>query len=122
MKKAGSILDKIMQKLGLTKRYNEQKSLLLWKKVVGSRISSKTNPLYAKNGRLVVEVENSAWMNELLFLKPKIIEKLKDGTFMGAFSSKGRLSDIVSNIPVKVILNDKTALLGAVNFALQKIR
>jgi predicted nucleic acid-binding Zn ribbon protein len=76
MKKAGSILDKVMQKLGLTKRYNEQKSLLLWKKVVGSRISSKTNPLYAKNGRLVVEVENSAWMNELLFLKPKIIEKL----------------------------------------------
>lgn len=54
-------------------------------------------------------------------IAPKIIEKLKDGTFMGAFTSKGRLSDIVSNIPVKVILNDKTALLGAANFASQKI-
>ena len=54
-------------------------------------------------------------------IAPKIIEKLKDGTFMGAFTSKGRLSDIVSSIPVKVILNDKTALLGAANFASQKI-
>ena len=55
-------------------------------------------------------------------IAPKIIEKLKGGTFMNTFTSKGRLSNIVSDIPVKVILNDKTALLGAVNFALQKIR
>ncbi len=55
-------------------------------------------------------------------IAPKIIEKLKDGTFMNAFTSKGRLSNIVSDIPVKVILNDKTALLGAVNFAAQKMR
>ena len=54
-------------------------------------------------------------------IAPKIIEKLKDGTFMNAFTSKGRLSNIVSNIPVKVILNDKTALIGAAYFAAQKM-
>jgi glucokinase len=46
-------------------------------------------------------------------IAPKIIWKLKDGTFMEAFKAKGRLSEIAAQIPVKVILNDKAALLGA---------
>ena len=46
-------------------------------------------------------------------IAPKIIWKLKEGTFMEAFKDKGRLSEIAARIPVKVILNDKAALLGA---------
>jgi glucokinase len=46
-------------------------------------------------------------------IAPKIIWKLKDGTFMKAFKNKGRLSEIVAQIPVKVIMNDTAALLGA---------
>jgi glucokinase len=46
-------------------------------------------------------------------IAPKIIWKLKDGTFIKAFKDKGRLSHIVAYIPVKVIMNEKTALLGA---------
>ena len=50
-------------------------------------------------------------------IAPKIIEKLKDGTFMGAFTYKGRLSPLMASFPVKVIMNDKTALLGAASYA-----
>jgi glucokinase len=50
-------------------------------------------------------------------IAPKIIWKLKDGTFMKAFKNKGRLSHIVAHIPVKVIMNEKTALLGAASCA-----
>jgi glucokinase len=46
-------------------------------------------------------------------IAPKIIAKLRDGTFMRAFMNKGRLSPIVQRIPVKVIMNDQAALLGA---------
>ncbi len=46
-------------------------------------------------------------------IAPKIIGKLKDGTFMHAFKNKGRLSSIVDRIPVRVIMNDRAALLGA---------
>jgi len=46
-------------------------------------------------------------------IAPKIIWKLKDGTFMEAFKDKGRLSKMVAQIPVKVIMNDNAALLGA---------
>lgn len=46
-------------------------------------------------------------------IAPQIIDDLTDGTFMKAFSEKGRVSDVLCRIPVHVIKNDKTALLGA---------
>jgi glucokinase len=46
-------------------------------------------------------------------IAPKIIEKLRDGTFLRAFTDKGRLSSVLEAIPVRVILNPKTALYGA---------
>jgi glucokinase len=50
-------------------------------------------------------------------IAPKIIDKLTDGTFMNALKDKGRLSPLVAAAPVHVIMNPKTALLGAANFA-----
>lgn len=46
-------------------------------------------------------------------IPPKILTKLKDGTFMAAFVNKGRFAEMLARIPVYVILNDQTALLGA---------
>jgi len=54
-------------------------------------------------------------------IAPKLIEKLKDGTFMRAFTDKGRMSALVSSIPVRVILDDKTALYGAARCAAEQI-
>ena len=50
-------------------------------------------------------------------IAPKIIERLKGPGFMLAFTAKGRLSPLLETIPVRVILNDRTALLGAGRFA-----
>jgi len=46
-------------------------------------------------------------------IAPKILPKLREGGFMRAFTAKGRLSDVLERIPVRVITNDQTALLGA---------
>jgi glucokinase len=46
-------------------------------------------------------------------IAPKILPKLRDGAFMRAFVDKGRFASLLERIPVRVILNDKTALLGA---------
>jgi glucokinase len=54
-------------------------------------------------------------------IAPKIIEKLRDSTFMKAFKAKGRLSTLLEAMPVRVILNDQTALLGAARFAAMKM-
>jgi glucokinase len=50
-------------------------------------------------------------------IAPKIAAKLQDGTFMQAFVTKGRVSPVLESIPVRVITNDLTALLGAARVA-----
>jgi glucokinase len=50
-------------------------------------------------------------------IAPKILAKLKDGSFMRAFLDKGRYRELLSSIPVRVILNDKAALQGAAFYA-----
>jgi glucokinase len=46
-------------------------------------------------------------------IPPRILSALKRGGFMEAFKRKGRFSDLMSRIPVYVILNPRAALLGA---------
>lgn len=50
-------------------------------------------------------------------IAPKILEKLRDGTFMRAFVDKGRFCDLMRWTPVRVILNEKVPLLGAAHYA-----
>lgn len=51
-------------------------------------------------------------------IPPKILPRLKQGLFMKAFTDKGRYRDLLKEIPVRVIMNDKAALLGAAYYAL----
>lgn len=46
-------------------------------------------------------------------IAPKIIERLRGGTFMRAFHDKGRMRALVEDMPVHVVLNAKVGLLGA---------
>jgi glucokinase len=50
-------------------------------------------------------------------IAPKILIKLKGPLFMEAFRAKGRMQRLLEAIPVLVITNDKTALLGAARCA-----
>ncbi len=51
---------------------------------------------------------------------PIILNKLEEGSFMKAFVDKGRFEDLLMSIPVKVILNDKTAMLGTSQYIIDK--
>jgi glucokinase len=50
-------------------------------------------------------------------IAPKILPKLQGAGFMKAFAEKGRFRSLLEAIPVRVILNDETALLGAAHYA-----
>ncbi len=50
-------------------------------------------------------------------IPPKILKTLQNGAFMQAFLDKGRLSPLLQAIPVRVILDDRCALLGAAAYA-----
>ena len=51
-------------------------------------------------------------------IPPKILDVLREDAFLAAFANKGRFSGLMKRIPVRVILNDKAALLGAARCAL----
>lgn len=53
-------------------------------------------------------------------IAPKILPLLQDEIFMDSFLSKGRFEELLRGMKVKVCLDDKTALLGAAKFAMDK--
>lgn len=46
-------------------------------------------------------------------IAPKILPRLTDGLFLQTFLAKGRYTPYLERVPVRVILNDRAALLGA---------
>ncbi|QVL57729.1 MAG: glucokinase [Simkaniaceae bacterium] len=50
-------------------------------------------------------------------IAPKLLSIIKLGGFLDSFKRKGRFSDLLGGIPIRVVLNDKTALLGAAYYA-----
>ncbi len=50
-------------------------------------------------------------------IAPKLLKFLANGGFMRAFLDKGRLSSLLETIPVRIILDDTCALLGAAAYA-----
>ncbi|WP_368030041.1 glucokinase [Arcobacter sp. s6] len=55
-------------------------------------------------------------------IAPKILPFLTDGNFLKAFASKGRFKETLMNMQIKISLNQNTALLGAVHFAIDKVK
>ncbi len=50
-------------------------------------------------------------------IAPKVIKTMSSGPFTDAFLDKGRMRPILESIPVRIILDDTCALLGAAAFA-----
>ncbi len=54
-------------------------------------------------------------------IAPKIINVMDGGAFIKAFLAKGRMQPLLEKIPVKIILNDRTALYGPAVYAARKV-
>jgi glucokinase len=54
-------------------------------------------------------------------IAPKSLKTLRNGGFLQAFLDKGRLSPLLASIPVRVILDESCALLGAAAYAVARI-
>ncbi len=50
-------------------------------------------------------------------IAPKNLELFKNGSFFKSFKAKGRMESLMNDMPVKVILNEQTALFGPAVFA-----
>jgi glucokinase len=50
-------------------------------------------------------------------IAPKIIGRIREGGLLKAFIGEGRMKNLLSAMPLRVIMNDQTALIGAARYA-----
>jgi len=50
----------------------------IWKDMVGDTLEKKTRPIKLYGKRLLVEVAGSSWANEMEFLKPALLNKIRE--------------------------------------------
>ncbi len=67
----------------------------------------------AEAGNLALKTMSSGGLYLGGGIAPKILPLLQNGLFMQAFLQKGRMRPLLAAMPVKVILNERTALFGA---------
>ena len=51
----------------------------------------------------------------------KMLDVFDKAVFLEAFRAKGRFADLMSSIPVSIIVNPNAALIGASRFAFQQL-
>jgi glucokinase len=78
-----------------------------------------TSILGAEAGNLALKVMATGGVFLGGGLPPRILPFLEKGLFMDSFRRKGRMSEMLSAIPVHVIMNPKAALLGAAYYGLR---
>jgi glucokinase len=71
----------------------------------------------AEAGNLALKILSLGGMYVGGGIAPKLLKKMQDGTFMKAFIDKGRLSDLLVQTPVRLILESRAALMGAAAYA-----
>jgi predicted nucleic acid-binding Zn ribbon protein len=60
------------------KRLEEGKIWLIWDAAVGPQIAGRARPVSFRDGVLTVAVANAPWMQQLTFLKTRMMEKLNE--------------------------------------------
>lgn len=76
-KKVGDLLPSLLGRLGLERRFNEQKVLTLWPSVVGDELAARTRATRVEGGVLYVHVDHGAWMQELHFMEKELLRRLR---------------------------------------------
>jgi glucokinase len=76
----------------------------------------------AEAGNLALKVLSLGGMYVAGGIAVKILEKMKDGTFVKSFRDKWHFENLLANIPVSVILNENAPQLGAAYEALRLVQ
>jgi glucokinase len=74
--------------------------------------------LGAESGNLALKTLSTGGIYLGGGIPPRILPALEDPAFLSAFRHKGRFKGLLTQMPVHVILNPKTALLGAASYGL----
>jgi glucokinase len=74
----------------------------------------------AEAGNLALKLKATAGVYVGGGIAPKILERLEGPGFIDAFRAKGRMSSLLQDVPVRVVLSDRAVLLGPARYAAQR--
>jgi len=72
----GSVLGRVLSGLGLSREVAGWQAVEAWPRLVGPRIARHTRAVGFRDGTLHVEVEGSAWMQELGYLSRDLVRRI----------------------------------------------
>ena len=76
MQSLKKVLKKTLKITGVKKRLKENSTHLIWREVVGDKISQNVETKEIKNGVLYLEAKTPVWRTEIHLIKNNIISKL----------------------------------------------
>lgn len=76
MESLAGVLPRVLRQLGLEEGLLGWRAVHEWEQVVGPRVARHTRAVAFRDGVLQIEVEGSAWMHELGFLKTDLMRKV----------------------------------------------
>jgi predicted nucleic acid-binding Zn ribbon protein len=76
MESVARVLSRVLRDLGLEQDVLGWRAVDEWAQIVGPRVARHTRATACRGGTLHVEVEGSAWMHELSYLKRDLIERI----------------------------------------------
>jgi predicted nucleic acid-binding Zn ribbon protein len=72
------ILMNVLKKGGLAKKVVQYSIFEIWEELVGETIAKRTTPKKMQGNTLVVAAKSAAWAQELSFMKPMILKKIRE--------------------------------------------
>lgn len=76
MQSLGSILPALLKSMGLAEAAEGWRAVSDWAELAGPRLARHSRAVGFREGTLTVEVEGSAWMHELGFLRQELVCKV----------------------------------------------
>lgn len=76
-RRLGDLIKDFTQQAGVSEKLKAYQVVAEWDDIVGQPIGKHTEISRIENGILYVKVTNGAWRNELVFMKPVILKKIK---------------------------------------------
>ena len=76
MEKLDIAIKDFLVNTGLENGVNQQKAVIIWPKIVGTKIAENTTAELVDFNVLTIKVKNSTWRNELYLKKDIILKKL----------------------------------------------
>jgi predicted nucleic acid-binding Zn ribbon protein len=77
-RRAGDVLPKVMTDLRIEARQGEAEVVKVWNSLLDPNLTAHAQPANLRNGTLFVNVDNSAWLSEIVrYRRKEILDRLQ---------------------------------------------